>query len=134
MALGMSEFLVDSIFNATFNNTSFVVTAVYAQLHDGDPGAAGTSNLVTEVDRQAVSMGAPAAPAAGVVVISSDADVSWSPIEATGAEDATHFSLWDASTAGNYLGSGTITANAFSDGDTYTIPAGDLTVSLPVAT
>jgi hypothetical protein len=41
--------------------------------------------------------------------------------------------LWDASTAGNFLGSGTITANAYLAGDTYVIPAGDLDISLTAA-
>jgi hypothetical protein len=34
---------------------------------------------------------------------------------------------------GTFGGSGTITANAVSSGDTFTIPSGSLTLTLPVA-
>lgn len=132
MAVGMSEFTVDSIFNAIFNNTSFVVTQAYMQLHIGDPGAAGTSNVATETTRKSLSMGTPAAPSAGTVTISNDAAVTWSGI--AGSQDATHYSLWDASTSGNFLGSGTITANAYTAGDTLNFAIGDIDISLPVAT
>jgi hypothetical protein len=132
MALGMSEFTVDSIFNAMFNNTSFVVTQAYMQLHIGDPGAAGTSNAATETTRKSVSFGTPAAPSSGTVTISNDAQVQWTGI--AGSQDASHYSLWDASTSGNYLGSGTITANAYTAGDTLTFAVGDIDISLPVAT
>jgi hypothetical protein len=50
-----------------------------------------------------------------------------------GTEDYTHFSLWSASSAGNFGGSGTITANAVVAGDTFTIPTGSITLSLSVA-
>ena len=50
-----------------------------------------------------------------------------------GTEDYTHFSAWTASTAGTFLFSGTITANAVTIGDTFTIPVGDLDVSLAIA-
>jgi hypothetical protein len=42
--------------------------------------------------------------------------------------------LWTASTAGTFGGSGTITANGVTAGDTFTIPSGSLTLTLPVAT
>jgi hypothetical protein len=132
MAVGMSEFLVDSILNAIFNATSFSVTNVYVKLHIGDPGAAGTANAATETTRKSVSMGTPGAPSAGVITIANDAAISWTGI--TGSQDATHFSLWDDPTAGNYLGSGTITANAYTAGDTYTAGVGAFTVSLNCAT
>jgi hypothetical protein len=132
MATGMSEFTVDSILNAIFNATAFSVTNVYVQLHTADPGAAGTTSVATETDRQAVSMGSPGAPSGGVVTIANDAAITWTNI--SGSQDATHFSLWDASTSGNFLGSGTITANAYTAGDTYTAGVGAFTVALNVAT
>jgi hypothetical protein len=63
--------------------------------------------------------------------LASDADVTWTNI--AGSQDATHFTAWDNLTAGNFLFSGTITGNAYTAGDTYTISSGGLTVSLTVA-
>lgn len=126
MATGISAYSANALFDAMFNNTAFQVAQAYIKLHTGDPGAAGTSNAATETTRKAVS-----ASAASAGAITSDADIVWTGI--AGSQDATHFSLWDHLTAGNFLGSGTITANAYTAGDTYTIPAGDLDLSLTVA-
>jgi hypothetical protein len=96
------------------------------KLHIGDPGANGTGNPATETTRKAVSFGASAAGA-----LASDADVTWTNI--AGSQDATHFTAWDNLSAGNFLFSGTITGNAYTAGDTYTISSAALTVSLTVA-
>lgn len=126
MPVGMSTYTANKWLDALCNATAFSVTTVYIQLHIGDPGAAGTANVATETSRKSVSFGNAASGAA-----SNDAQIQWTNI--AGSQDATHFSLWDATTAGNYLGSGTITANAYSAGDTYTIPVGDLDLTLTVA-
>jgi hypothetical protein len=112
--------------DALGNNTSFTVAQVYVKLHVGDPGAAGTLNPATETTRKAVSFGAASAGA-----LASDADVSWTNI--AGSQDASHFTAWDNLTAGNFLFSGTITANPYDAGDTYTISSGNLTVALTLA-
>lgn len=126
MSTGISTYLANNWFDALGNATAFSVTTPYIQLHIGDPGANGTANTATETTRKSVSFGA---ASSGQIV--SDADVTWTNI--SGSQDATHFSLWDASSSGNFLGSGTITANSYSAGDTYTIPSGQLTLSLTVA-
>lgn len=126
MAVGISSYMATAWLDAMGNNTSFAVAQVYIQLHTGDPGAAGTTLVATETTRQSVSFGAGSGGA-----ISNDAAITWTNI--SGSEDATHFSLWDAASAGNYLGSGTITANAYTAGDTYTIPSGDLDITLTIA-
>lgn len=132
MAVGMSEFTVDSFFDWLFNNTApTAVTGVWMQLHTADPGAAGTTAVATESTRKSVSMGSPAAPSGGNVTISNDAQVQWSGI--AGSQDASHYSLWTASSAGTFLGSGVITANAYTAGDTLTFAVGDIDISLPVA-
>jgi hypothetical protein len=122
----MSTATANSVLDAIGNNISFSEAAVWVQLHTADPGSAGTTSVATETTRQSASF----ASAAGGS-ISTDADVVWTSI--AGSQDATHFTLWDASTAGNFIGSGTITANAYTAGDTFTIPSGDLTLSLTVA-
>jgi hypothetical protein len=63
--------------------------------------------------------------------MASDADVTWTAI--AGSQDATHFTAWDSLTAGNFLFSGTISSNAYTAGDTYTIPSASLTVALTLA-
>jgi hypothetical protein len=126
MATGISSYLANAWLNALGNATSFSVTTAYVKLHVGDPGAAGTSNAATETTRKAVSFAA-----ASNGALASDADVSWTNI--AGSQDATHFTAWDNETAGNFLFSGTITGNAYTAGDTYTISSGGLTVSLTVA-
>ena len=126
MATGLSTYLCNSFLNALGNNTSYAVAQVYIKLHVGDPGANGTSNAATETTRKSVSFGAASAGA-----ITSDADISWTNI--AGSQDATHFTAWDNVSAGNFLFSGTITGNAYTAGDTYTISSGNLSASLTVA-
>ena len=126
MAHGLSAYLCNSWLDALANNTSYAVAQVYIKLHTGDPGAAGTANAATETTRKAASFGVAVAGA-----INSDADISWTSI--AGSQDASHFTAWDNLTVGNFLFSGTITANPYTAGDTYTISSGNLSASLTVA-
>jgi hypothetical protein len=126
MATGISSYLANAWLDAVGNATSFSVTTPYVKLHVGDPGANGTANPATETTRKSVSF---AAASAGSMA--SDAAITWTNI--AGSQDATHFTAWDSATTGNFLFSGTITANAYSAGDTYTISSGALTTSLTIA-
>jgi hypothetical protein len=126
MAEGISAYMANATLNAVGNNISFAVATTYVQLHTAAPGAAGTSNVATETTRKAVSFGAASAGA-----IANDADVSWTNI--AGSQDATHFTVWDASSAGNFLFSGVITGNGYIAGDTYVFPAGEFTASFTLA-
>ena len=126
MAPGLSAYCANKLLEATCKATSFSVTTVYVKLHVGDPGAAATANAAAETTRKAATFAAASAGA-----IASNADVVWTNI--AGSEDATHFSAWDASSGGNFLFSGTVTANPYTAGDTYTCPSGSLTTSLTVA-
>jgi hypothetical protein len=126
MATGISSYLANAWLDAVGNNTSFAVANVYVKLHVGDPGANGTSNAATETTRKEVSFAA-----ASTGSIASDAAITWTNI--AGSQDATHFTAWDNVSAGNFLFSGTITANAYTAGDTFTISSGALTVSLTLA-
>ena len=126
MAHGLSAYLCNSFLDALGNATAYSVAVPYIKLHTGDPGAAGTANPATETTRKSISFGAASAGA-----ITSDADISWTNI--SGSQDATHFTAWDSLTVGNFLFSGTITANPYTAGDTYTITSGNLSASLTVA-
>jgi hypothetical protein len=126
MATGLSNYLANKFLDAVGNATDYSATNVYVKLHIGDPGAAGTTNPATETTRKLVSFSA-----ASTGGLTSDADVSWTNI--AGSEDATFFTIWDNLTAGNFLFSGTVAGNAYTAGDTFTIPSGSLTVSLTLA-
>jgi hypothetical protein len=125
MAVGLSSTVANAILNALCRSTAWTEPdAVYIQLHVGDPGAAGTSNPATETDRVQATFGTNASGGA----ISNTAAIEWTNV--AGSEDYTHFSAWSASTSGTFLFSGVMTANAVTAGDTFTIPVGDLDVSL----
>lgn len=95
----------------------------WVQLHVGEPGAAGTANQAAETTRQQVSLAAASGGQA-----SSDADLVWTSI--SGSEDATHFSVWSASTGGTFRDAGVITADAYVAGNTFTIPSGSFTTGM----
>jgi hypothetical protein len=128
MSIGPSAALANAWLDALGNNTAGIlpIATPYVKLHVGDPGSAGTANAATETTRKLASF---AAASGGSMA--SDADISWTSI--SGSEDATHFSLWTASSGGTFLGSGTITAAAYTAGGTYTCPSGSLILSLTIA-
>lgn len=104
---------------------AFLAT-VFVQLHTGHPGAAGTSNIATNATRQGATM----ASASGGSKANS-ADVVWSNVSTT--ETYLFFTVWDASSAGNFLVSGAVTGGAVTAGNDFKIPSGSLTVSETVA-
>lgn len=119
--MSYSDYLEDKINDAVCNNVALQVAQSYLKLHTGDPGEAGTANAAGETTRHAASFGASASGTA-----TSDADVTWTNVST--AETYTHVSMWDASSAGNCLGSGALTASkTVAVGDTFNIPSGSLT-------
>ena len=97
MAVGPSAWLINSLWDAVFEGIPFVVNAVYVQLHTGDPGTGGLSNVLA-VDRQ---------PA----VFTRDTDGHWvttgAPlqfeIDTTDDVTVTHISLHNALDDGDWL-------------------------------
>lgn len=95
MATGPSKWLIDSLWDAVFLGTPFVISQPYVQFHSGDPGSGGTANVIA-LDRQ---------PA----LFERDADGHWQtagapmevPIDVADVT-VTHISLWDAPTSGNW--------------------------------
>ena len=96
---------------------------LWIQLHTGDPGAAGTANVATETTRKQISL----ADASGGSA-TNNALIEW--VSIAGSQDASHFSLWTASTAGTFEFSGEIIADPYTAGNTYAIAVGDLTVAV----
>ncbi len=119
--MSISNYAENAMLDA-LRNTSFAVAATYLQLHTGDPGEDGTSSVATENTRQAVSFGA---AASGSMV--SSGNVTWTNVSTT--ETYTHWSMWDASTAGNCLWTGSLASSASVDaGDTFQITSLTLTL------
>lgn len=101
----------------------------FIQLHTGDPGAAGTSNIAGNATRKAISLGTPSGGA-----VSNDASIDWTSGEVDTSEDYTHWSLWTLVSGGSCERTGTMTANAVTAGDTFSIPIGDLDLAFtPIA-
>lgn len=127
MAEGFAAAQANKALDALCGNATWTTGSdPWIQLHTGAPGAAGTSNTATETTRKQCSFGAASSGS-----IANDAAITWTSI--AGSQDATHFTAWTASTAGTFLFSGTVTANAYTAGDTYNVAIGALTVSLTVA-
>tara|TARA_S200002703_G_C3630538_1_gene193639 strand:- start:47 stop:409 length:363 start_codon:yes stop_codon:yes gene_type:complete len=106
----------------TIRGTAFSVSNAYLKLHTGDPGEDATANAATEATRQSVSFSA----ASGGSMASSGT-VEWTNVSTT--ETVSHWSLWDASTGGNALWSGSLASSAaLTAGDTFQITS--LTITL----
>ena len=106
----------------TLGAVSFSVATPYTKLHLSDPGEAGTAGAAAETTRKLIGF---SAAASGSMV--SSATVTWTNVAAT--ETYTHWSLWDASTAGNCLWSGAFSSSAaVTAGDTFQITSLTLTL------
>jgi hypothetical protein len=106
--------------------TTLLATYSWVKLHIGDPGAAGTSNPAVETTRQQVIWDTAAGGAAD-----NTNTLTWTNVAAT--EDYTHYTVWTASSGGTFGFSGVMTASAVTAGDAFTVAAGDLDVTLTLA-
>lgn len=121
----ISNYLETVLLDLVFNGTSYAgQSTVYVKLHTGDPGEAGTSNAATETTRAAATFGAASSGA-----IANDAAIEWTNVSTT--ETVSHISIWDASSAGNCLWKGALSASkSLTAGDNLSIPVGDLDITL----
>ena len=97
--------------------------ANHVQLHTGDPGAAGNSNVSSTTTRSQATF---SAAASGSCALSNTP--SWPSWAGTNGENVSHISIWDASTAGTFLYSVALASpKTVNTGDTLNLTA--LTVS-----
>ncbi|MEV0526045.1 hypothetical protein AB0I66_21650 [Streptomyces sp. NPDC050439] len=120
MAEGFSTAAANAVLDAQ------VIAYPWFKLHTGAPGANGTANAAAETTRKN-----PAFASASGASKASSADAAWTNV--AGTEDYTHWSQWSASSGGAFGGSGTVTANAVTTSDSFTIPAGSFVLTVPVA-
>jgi hypothetical protein len=132
MALGLSATVANDFLEWVFNASAMATAPanIYIQLHTADPGASGTTAVAGNATRKDLtsSMGTASSGA-----ITNTSAITWTTGEVDTSEDYTHWALFDASSAGNFLLSGTMTANAVTVGDEFTIPVGDLDITLSTA-
>lgn len=96
MAAGISSYLANKLLDHAFRNVTYTPPAsIWAKMHTGDPGAAGTANASAQTTRVQTTF---AAAASGSIPISNTPEFT---LNAT--ETISHVSFWDASTAGNFL-------------------------------
>lgn len=123
--MSISDYAENKILDHTLGGTAFAQPAgVFVKLHVGDPGEAGANNPASETTRKAATF---AAASGGSKA--SNADVQWTNVAAT--ETYSHVSLWDASTGGNCLWYGPLTASVtVTAGGTFTMASGSLIATL----
>jgi hypothetical protein len=124
----LSNYLENALINATLRNTGYTSPAiVYVGLFTADPTDAGSGAEVTggSYSRKAITFGA---PSNGVSVNSAavefdQATANWGTV--------THFGILDASTSGNLLYHGALTASkVIDDGDVFKFAISAVSVTL----
>jgi hypothetical protein len=126
MPTGWSPAYASSILN-TLNGTNLTApTAQWAQLHTGDPGAAGTANLSAVTTRQQITE--------TTSVLGSPLALSNTPAwSMTATETIGYISVWDAATGGTFLYSVPATfPQGVNNGDTAVLDDLDIVIG-PVA-
>lgn len=106
---------------------------LYIGLHTSDPTDTYSSGEVSgnAYARTAVSFNAASQPSTGFTFADNSATVTFPTASGGNWGTITHLSIWDASTSGNMLFHGALTATkVVNDGDTFQIQAGNLTISL----
>lgn len=128
---GISTYLANALGNAIRGGgagTSYTAPAAkYIQLHTGDPGSAGTSNIsVGSTTRVAATSGA---ASGGAIALTNSP--SWT--NGGTSETLTHLAVWSAITAGNFIYSVALTSSqAWASGNTFTLTSMGFTFT-PVA-
>jgi len=102
MTVGLAAAAANNILNV-YRNVTYTQLVVWVKLHTnvGDPGAAGTSNPSAVLTRNQATWNA---ASGGSMTINTLA--AWTM---TTTETIAHISMWDASTAGNFLQSASLT-------------------------
>jgi hypothetical protein len=138
MTLGWSEATANGFLAAVFQGTSFAITDLYAQLHvGGEPGATGMSNVAGNNVRASCAAAYGTAPSGGS--IANDGVIGtteWASVSTT--ETYGWLSLWlhpTDTTAASFVGSGILSGTGLSvnAGDPFTLPIGDVTAAVGVA-
>lgn len=118
MTAGLSTVNLANAWLNVLSGTTFTAPAnTYAKLHTGDPGSAGASNASANTTRVVIAWAA-ASSGSKAITTTKPLWATW----ASGSETISHISVWDASTAGNFMYSFALTASkAMTNGDDFTL-------------
>lgn len=124
MAVGLGTTTLANNWLNMLRGTAFTApSGTYVRLHVGDPGSAGTANGSAVTTRSQLTLAA----ASGGAVALTGTQPSWSM---TTSETVSYISVWDASTAGNFLWSAQLAvAKTVANGDTLTLTTCGLSLS-----
>ncbi|YP_010115329.1 head protein [Sinorhizobium phage PBC5] len=135
----MSTYAANAMLNLYLRGVAPAVPAgVYVSLHTADPGNTGANEVSTAAwpayVREHASQGG--AIATGFAAAANKAsenllEMLWLAQNGGAAVTVTHFGLWDASTGGNFLFAGPLTANkTLNPTDECIIHSGDLDLTV----
>ena len=104
---------------------------VYISLHTADPGETGANETTgTSYARKDVTNNATNFPAAAAGAKANGTAINFATPGAGGWGTVTHFGIWDAVSAGNFMFGGALgTAKTINAGDPVSFPIGDLDVT-----
>lgn len=113
-------------------------TRVYISLHTADPGSTGASEVSTAnwpayVRKDAANGGSVGTgfAAAASKATSNALEILWPAHNGASSVTVTHYALWDASTSGNCLHSGALTASkTIAPTDEIVLHAGELDITV----
>jgi hypothetical protein len=118
VTVGISAVNLANAWLNILRGTTFTgITNVYVKLHTADPGSAGaTAAAAGSTTRVAITW---AAASSGAIAMNGTAP-SWTNGGTT--ETLTHISFWDATSAGNFLGSAVLTSSqAWASGNVFAL-------------
>ena len=124
--MSFSNYLETKVLDHVFGGTAYTQPTKYIALYSAAPGEAGGGTEIsgTNYVRQVAAFTVTGDTASNTAAIEfPTAGSSWGTI--------THIGVMDASSAGNLLAYGTLTASkTISSGDVFRIPLGDLDITL----
>lgn len=135
----ISEYLEEALMEEIFNGHAFTPPDTYVSLFTTDPTDAGngtevSGNSYTRIQVNVAGGGSPAwndAVVDGVSFLVDNANAITFPTASGSWGEVTHFGIHDASSTGNLLFHGVLTAaKTVADGDTFEFGAGDLNLLL----
>lgn len=129
MTVGISTANLANKWLDTLSNTSYAsgTTTLFAKLHTGDPGSAGTANASQHTTRASISW---AAASSGSKASSGTPSWTIASLTAPTTETISHLSIWDASSAGNFLYSVQVTSSkVVQNGDTLNLTSTSISLT-----